>query len=146
MRRFKPKGLLDRSAAADLFKHTLSQIPTLYGRLTYLASLRDPNSGIYRHYGLSAAFGREQSIRAFQVSHTKTFREWLKLPLSQKSSDLAAYFETLEEPRSVIARHLLRSKGFLTCVPDSASKAERTHFSAELELLLDLITRVAGRD
>jgi len=65
MRRFKPKGVLERSAAADLWKHTLSRIPTAYGRLMYLGSLRDPNSGIYRHHGLSAAFGREESGRLF---------------------------------------------------------------------------------
>ena len=29
----------DRSAAADLWRNTLSQIPTTFGRLIYLASL-----------------------------------------------------------------------------------------------------------
>jgi hypothetical protein len=46
--------MLERSATADLFKNTLSRIPTLFGRLAYLASLRDSNSGIYRHYGLAS--------------------------------------------------------------------------------------------
>ena len=35
----------DRSAAADLWRNTLSQIPTTFGRLIYLASLRDQNTG-----------------------------------------------------------------------------------------------------
>ncbi|MDP9115300.1 MAG: hypothetical protein M3O20_16675, partial [Acidobacteriota bacterium] len=75
MPRFKPKGMLERDALADLWKHTLSQIPTVYGRLVYLASLRDPNSGTYRHHGLSASFGREQSIYALRKSHEQTFLE-----------------------------------------------------------------------
>ena len=64
MPRFKVKGALERSAAEDLWRHTLSRIPTLFGRIAYLASLRDPNSGIYRHHGLSAVFGRDESSNA----------------------------------------------------------------------------------
>src|SRR5262249_34873566 len=131
-------------ASANLFKHTLSQIPTLYGRLVYLASLRDPNSGVYRHHGLIAAFGQEQGLRALQINHTRIFREWLRLPLSGKSSDLMDYIESLEEPPALIARHLVRSKSYLTYVPDSASKAERELFTSDLSFLLDLIGRVGA--
>ena len=86
MPRFKLKGTLERDAVADLWKHTLSQIPTTYGRLVYLASLRDPNSGSYRHHGLSAAFGREQSTYALRTSHEQTFLQWLNLPLPVRAS------------------------------------------------------------
>ena len=48
---------LERGAAADLWRNTLSQIPTLFGRLVYLSSLRDSNSGAYEHYGLAKVFG-----------------------------------------------------------------------------------------
>src|ERR1700694_6317533 len=91
MPRFKLKGMLERNALADLWKHTLSQIPNTYGRLVYLASLRDPNSGAYRHYGLSAAFGREQSTSALRQSHEDTFLAWLNLPLAEKNADFRAY-------------------------------------------------------
>src|SRR6478672_862944 len=72
MPRFRLKGMLERNALADLWKHTLSQIPSTYGRLAYLASLRDANSGVYRHHGLSAAFGREESVSAMRKSHQDT--------------------------------------------------------------------------
>ena len=87
MPRFKAKGMLERNALADLWKHTLSQIPSTYGRLVYLASLRDPNSGSYRHHGLSAAFGREESGSALRKSHEDIFLEWLKMPLAQKNAE-----------------------------------------------------------
>src|SRR6202171_603321 len=103
MPRFKLKGMLERNALADLWKHTLSQIPSTYGRVVYLASLRDANSGIYRHHGLSAAFGREESLSALRKSHEDAFREWLNLPLPDKSADLVAYFQSLDEnPRQVV--------------------------------------------
>ena len=86
--------MLERNALADLWKHTLSQIPNTYGRLAYLASLRDPNSGSYRHYGLSAAFGREDSTLALRKSHEDTFLEWLQMPLSAKTEALRAHLQT----------------------------------------------------
>jgi hypothetical protein len=136
--------VLERSAGADLFKHTLSRIPTVYGRVVYLSSLRDTNSGIYRHHGLSTKFGREESVRALQASHTKTFREWLKLPLRNKSSDLIEYLESLGDPRGVVVLYWLRSQVYLTCIPDSATKAERALYTADIEALLQAISHVAG--
>src|ERR1700687_6207427 len=103
MPRFRPKGMLERNALADLWKHTLSQIPSIYGRLVYLASLRDPNSGAYRHHGLTSAFGREGGVAALRKSHDETFLEWLNLPLSAKNADFRTYFEGVEEsPRAVV--------------------------------------------
>ena len=67
----KSNGALEHNAMADLWKNTLSQIPTAYGRLSYLASLRDPNSGIYRHHGLAAMFGRDESSRALRQSQRR---------------------------------------------------------------------------
>src|SRR5580658_3729115 len=101
MPRFKPKSVLETSAISDLWKHTLSRIPTLFGRLAYLAGLRDPNSGAYRHHGLSAVFGREESGKALRESHEQAFVEWLKLSLAEKHGDLVSHLARLEEERGV---------------------------------------------
>ena len=144
MPRFRPKGMLERNALADLWKHTLSQIPSNYGRLAYLASLRDANSGVYRHHGLSAAFGREESLSALRKSHEDAFREWLRLPLSAKSEDLITHFQNLEEnPRQVVT-YLARATPYLSQAPDSASPAQRRQFKTEMEILLELIKNDSG--
>ncbi len=41
MNSIRPKQVLERGAASDLWRHTLSQIPTVFGRLVYLSSLRE---------------------------------------------------------------------------------------------------------
>jgi hypothetical protein len=144
MPRFKPKGMLERNALADLWKHTLSQIPSTYGRLVYLASLRDANSGTYRHHGLSAAFGREESLSALRKSHEDTFREWLGFPLAAKSADLMTHFQNAEEnPRQVVT-YLARGKPYLSQAPDSASPAQRRQFKMEMEILLELAKNDSG--
>jgi len=136
MPRPKHKGALGRSAAADLFKHTLSTIPTVYGRLTYLASLRDANSGVYRHHGLFLSFGREESALALRTSHESLFTTWLTLSLAQKSEDLAAYFASLDDPETTVVQHWKKSRIYRTHAPTSATPAEAELFVAELEILL----------
>jgi hypothetical protein len=139
MPRFKPKGMLERNAMADLWKHTLSQIPSIYGRLVYLASLRDPNSGAYRHHGLTSAFGREEGVAALRKSHDETFLEWLKLPLAAKNADFRTYFEGAEESPRAVVTYLARGTPYLSQAPDSAGRAQRRQFQIEMETLLDLL-------
>lgn len=144
IRRLKPRAPLDRTAGADLFRHTLARIPSVFGRLLYLGSLRDPNTGVYRHYGLTAAFGKEQSLHALRVSHNRTFREWLRLSLEEKHADLVTYLETLDDPRGLVVDYWLESRGYLACVPDVASKADRAWFASDIEELLASLSFAAG--
>ena len=146
MPRFKPKGMLERDALADLWKHTLSQKPTLYGRLVYLASLRDPNSGAYRHHGLSAAFGRDQSTYALRKSHEQAFLEWLTIPLAAKNTDFRAYLQsasTEDSPQAVVT-YLARGAPYVSQAPDAAGPAQREQFKLEVEILLELVKNDSG--
>lgn len=139
MPRFKPKGILERSAIADLWKHTLSRIPTVYGRLCYLASLRDSATGSYRHHGLAVTFGREESTRAMRQSHEEWFAQWTAKPLAEKNADLISYLAGLGEPVLDVVTHWRRSGHYRTLAPDSATRAERELFTLELETLLSVL-------
>ncbi len=138
MPRFR-KSALEHSAAGDLWKHTLSQIPTIYGRLSYLASLRDHNSGIYRHHGLAAMFGREESNKALRESHEEAFFEWINLSMEEKQMDLTRYFEGLEDPVRMVVQHLLASGSYRSQTPAAARRMEQDLFCADLEALLETI-------
>jgi hypothetical protein len=149
MPRFKPKSVLEQSAVGDLWKHTLSRIPTLYGRLAYLAGLRDPNSGSYRHYGLATVFGREESAKALRESHEQAFVDWLKLTLPEKHHDLISHLTALEDAQNVIvapgvvAENWLRSGIYRTIPPAAARPVENELFYRDLEALLETI-RLSG--
>src|SRR5271168_5105792 len=124
MPRFRPTAKLERSALADLCKHTLSRIPTVCGRLIYLATLRDVNSGTYRHHGLFTSFGREEAVRALRESHEEAFRTWLNLPLTEKNEDLRAYLVSLDNPQEEVVEHWLQSGVYRSYVPDMAIEME----------------------
>ena len=139
MPRFRPKGVLERSASGDLWKNTLSRIPTVYGRLAYLASLRDQNSGIYRHHGLSTLFGREESCKALRESHVIVFQEWLNLPLSEKYVELTGYLNSLEDSSKVVLDHWIRAGSYKNLLPDGARKPEIELFSRDLAALVEVV-------
>jgi hypothetical protein len=139
MPRFKPKAGLERSAAGDLWKNTLSKIPTLFGRMAYLGGLRDPNSGVYRHHGLSLVFGREESSRTLREHHEQAFFEWLNLSLADKSADLTCYFASLDDPLPVVLDHWLKTKSFEQHAPGAARPMERELFIRDLEALVETI-------
>ncbi len=144
IRKLKPRAPFDRTAGADLFRHTLARIPSIFGRLLYLGSLRDPNTGAYRHYGLSTAFGKEQSAQALVLSHKRTFREWLRLTLEERQRDLETYLESLDDPKGKVVDFWLEAKGYLSGVPDSASKGDRDYFASDLENMLTVLSYSAG--
>ncbi len=123
----------------DLWRRTLSQIPTLYGRLVYLSSLRNANSGHYEHHGLKLVFGEEAADRALRDSHDRVFRQWLTLNLEQQKADLDLYLSSLPTKRKVLAENWLRLSPYRSLSPVSASGPERNLFLCDLEILLTLL-------
>ncbi len=68
-------------AMKDVWQRTLSQIPTTFGKVAHLASLRNENSGQYEHFGLAQLYSDEEADRVLGLSHHQVFREWLNFPL-----------------------------------------------------------------
>ncbi len=143
MSQFRAKTMLERSAASDLAKNTLARIPTVFGRLVYLASLRDPISGSYRHHGLASIFGREESRKALSQHHQAVFLEWLNLHLTAKRDDVTEYLNGLEDPRQVVIDHWVKVRGYRAYIPASACESERELFFAEFDVVLAAL-RCAG--
>jgi len=145
MPRFRTTAKLERSALADLWKHTLSRISTVSGRLVYLATLRDAHSGTYKHHGLYTTFGRDEAVRALRESHQEAFHAWLMLPLAEKNHDLKDYLVALDEPQDDVVEHWLRSAVYRSYVPAGVMDAESELFCRDLETLLQFLQHDAAR-
>lgn len=135
----KPREKFPRSAAADLWRQTLSQIPSQFGKLAYLAGLRDPNSGDYQHHGLSAVFGEPSANDALRSSHEEAFAHWLDFGLEQQREDLDLYFSSLDAQRTQVLATWWRLKSYASLPPDSIRSVERQLFVNDLETLLTLM-------
>jgi hypothetical protein len=128
-----------RGAAADLWRHTLSQIPSTFGRLVYLASLRDQNTGRYEHHGLAQIFGELDADEALRESHVRTFAEWLCYNLEQQKADLDLYLSSFQPDKRTILNTWIRLSPYRNLVPASVREPERRLYLADLEALLDIL-------
>ena len=144
MKDLKVKGPLERGAAADLWRNTLSRIPSVFGRLVYLSSLRDPNTGRYEHHGLGLVFGDRQADIALQSSHTDTFLEWLCYDLEQQKADLNLYLSDLPELKKTVLDTWLRLAPYRNLLPGSASDVEKRVYLSDLEALLAVLRNEYG--
>ncbi len=134
----------DRSASASLWLRTLAQIPSLFGRLAYLSSLRDSNSDSYQHHGLAMVFGEAEANQALRESHEKAFAEWLMYGLEQQKADLDLYLSTLDTPKRLLLESWQRLTPYQNLVPSRAESAQRSLYLSDLETLLRLLRNEYG--
>lgn len=144
MKQFESRTSLDRGAAPDLWRHTLSQIPSLFGRLVYLCSLRDPNTGNYEHYGLAQVFGESEANRVLRESHHQAFSSWLCLTLEQQKADLDLYLSGLSGNRATILDTWIRLQPYRNLIPSTAREVERELYMADLDAILGLLKNEYG--
>ena len=139
----------ERGAAADLWRNTLHQIPSTFGRLVYLASLRDQNTGRYQHHGLAQVFGDGEADAALRDSHDRTFSEWLCYNMEQQKADLDLYLSSFDADRRTILATWIRLAPYRSLMPAAARDPERRLYLADLEALLEILKAehdVSGQD
>jgi len=129
----------DQNAATDLWRNTLTQIPTLFGRLWYLASLRDQNTGVYQHFGLAQRFDEEEANRVLRQSHLKVFEQWLCCSLEQQKNEVAEYLEAHEGDARLIISNWLKLAPYRNCIPVGTREVERKLFMSDLKVVLELL-------
>lgn len=139
MKNFPPKGTLERGPASDLWRNTLSQIPSTFGRLIYLSALRGLNSGVYEHYGLSQVFGPRAANEALKRSHEEVFQQWLSFDLPHQKADLDLYLAGLVDQRAAVLDTWLRLNPYRNLVPLSARRADQELFMVDFRAVLEIL-------
>ena len=125
-----------RGPAADLWQRTLSRIPTHFGRLVFVASLRDSLTGRYSHPPLSQIVGRELTDRTLCHSHHEIFAEWLNFSLARQKADLDEYLIGSQSPLDLAP--------YRNITPDTAHQVERQLYLTDLETLVELFRSEHG--
>jgi hypothetical protein len=131
------------------WRRTLEGLGSVFGRLAYLASLRNVNSGAYEHFGLAQRVGAAEVDRVIRLSHIELFREWLCFGLERQKEEVESYFAGLEGDRREILSYWLQLGPYAGWVPAESRDVERQLFYTDLEVILELIraeSGVASRD
>jgi len=129
---FGSKSRSGREPAAEVWRKTLSQIPTVFGRLVYLASLRDKETNRYVHPSLSFLLGPEDADRTLCHSHHQVFSQWIGSSLAEQKADLDQYVRDTGG-----RKYLLQQYGNL--VPPTARDVEKQLYLTDLETLVELL-------
>src|SRR5438309_9960153 len=78
-------------AIRDLRNRTLARLPGDVGRLVYLASSRDLNTGRYSHDGLAFHFSENVACRAMAACHAEIFNRLVYCSLQDLIEELRSY-------------------------------------------------------
>jgi hypothetical protein len=138
-----------RDALAESWHRTLTAIPTVLGRLAYMASLRNLNIGTYEHFGLAQRMGEPDADRLLRFSHLEVFQEWLCFGLERQKRELEKYFSEQPGDKREILANWLSLEPYAVWVPAESRDVERRLFYTDLRVVLELIRTeygVASRD
>jgi len=130
--------------AADLWQRTLVQIPSVYGRLVYMGSLRDANTDRYQHHGLAARYSEDSAAEVLRKSHSELFQEWLAMPLREQKKDIDGYLSSLNDDKRLVVETWLRVMPYRAVPPASARAVESDLFLSDFRILLELLKSEYG--
>lgn len=137
------------AALTETWRRTLAGIPAMLGRLSYLASLRNANTGAYEHAGLAERVGAMETDRLLRRSHLEVFEEWLCFGLERQKQELEEYLSALKGDKREIISTWLSLEPYSVWVPAESRDVERKLFYTDLGIVLELIRAdygVASRD
>jgi hypothetical protein len=129
----------NRRVIQDFTLTTLSGIPGLFARLTYIASLRDLSSGRYEHAGLAALYPDAAIQQALQLCHEQIFERILETPLSSQEQDLRSCLAGMEGGLSLAVSHWRRIEAYRVLVPEAAPGYLKDLFYSNLRALLQIL-------
>jgi len=134
----------DREVFDETWGRELAEIETAYGRLVYLASLRDSNSGKYEHYATEPD-SRKRVHSQFLRLHEAIFREWVDYTLERKKADIELYIRGLDSLNpSELVDAWLRLTPYKNLVPAAIRGPEREQHISDFEAILGLLRNVYG--
>jgi len=129
----------NRRIIQDFTLTTLANIPGLFARLVYVASLRDLSSGRYEHAGLAALYPEEALQQALQVCHEQIFERVLETPLAEQESDLRSCLAGMEGGLRVSIEHWRRMESYRVLMPEEAPDYLKDLFCSNLRALLEIL-------
>jgi len=129
----------NRRVIHDFTSTTLAMIPSVFARLTYLASLRDLSSGRYEHAGLMALYPPEAVQLALGECHEEIFERILECPLEEQKQDLRAHLEGAESGLCVAVSHWRKLEAYRTLLPAESPGYLKELFCSNIRALLEIL-------
>jgi hypothetical protein len=123
----------------DLLRRTLSKIPCDLGRLIYLASTRDYNTGTYHHEGLSARHPGDGAREALQAAHRDVFCRLASSTLEELVGQLEMYVQSSHERPEELVRTWQELEPYRIAIPMHADPTMVQLFLSNIRIALEVL-------
>ena len=131
--------LRNKSVVRDFTATTLAAIPNTFGRLIYIASLRDLSSGTYEHAGLAALYPQYAIQESLECCHYEIFERILETPLAVQADDLRECLQGMPGPFESTVSHWRQMESYRILPPGNAPDYLRELFFSNLRALLEIL-------
>jgi len=128
-----------QQAYDDLAYRSLSRIPCELGRLIYLASTREYNTGNYYHQGLADRFGLEAAQKALEIAHRQAFYKVSAFSLEDLVEELEKYLASTKEDPQECLRAWQKLEPYRIAVPADVNATVARLFTSNLRLALAIL-------
>jgi hypothetical protein len=122
----------------DFTSRTLAAIPSDYGRLFYISSLRDADTGCYSHEGLAEIYPSGAVQQALEHCHAELFCKVLEMPLERQEWDLRSCLAALDRDLEEIVDRWRGKKVYQKMVPPGQPEYLADLFLSNLRVLLEV--------
>jgi hypothetical protein len=129
---------LHRQILFNLTTHYLEPLQGIFERLNYLAGLRDPSTGVYRHERLGVVYGEQPVNEALSKSHEELFERLLEMPLAKQEQELLTCLEAWPGGKEEALRYF--EDTIQTWIPPEAPSYLKELFRSNLRALHELQT------
>jgi hypothetical protein len=126
-------------AYEDLLRRSLSKISGDLGRLIYLASTRDYNTGTYHHEGLAARFCSEAAGKALETAHRHVFQRLSVCPLRQLVKELESYVHSAPQSREEVLHVWQKLEPYRVAIPVNANAVAARLFVSNVRLAVAIL-------
>lgn len=128
-----------RAVIEDFTVRTLAVIPSDFGRLYYVCSLKDPMTGRYEHDGLKEIYPESSVQAALAHCHMELFSRILETPLKDQENDVRMGLDAAGDQLWNIVEAWCASRPFCTMCPEGMPSYLNDLFTSNMDALMAII-------
>ena len=129
-----------RAVIEDFSSHTLAAISSDFGRLYYVSTLKDTDSGRYEHDGLASLYPENAVQAALSHCHEELFSRILETPLKDQEHDLHSCLVSAGEKYWDVIENWQEGRYFQNMCPEGMPDYLRDLFCSNMGALLAIFS------
>lgn len=129
-----------RTVVEDFSSHTLAAISSDFGRLYYVSSLKNEDSGRYEHDGLTNLYPDNAVQAALSHCHEELFSRILETPLRDQERDLNGCLDAAADRYWEVVENWRETRYFQSLCPEGLPDYLSDLFCSNMSALLAVLS------